>query len=131
MILVSGRVENASPFCSANSFTGSADANKAINISLLQRGADAPKVIASFHPKFTYPIFGEEERIFGYQGLQVNVNFACHDLIPHVDVKWDKKFTAVGDTKAMDVESLFLGDEETSSLLPPSTSHHMRFGFII
>src|SRR5947207_4385493 len=84
----------------AKSFTGSADANKAINILLLQRGVDVPKIIASFHPKFTYPIFGEEERIFGYKGLQVNISFACHDLISHVDIKWEKKFTDVGDTKA-------------------------------
>jgi hypothetical protein len=28
---------------------------------------------STFEPRFTYPIFGQEEQIFGYEGLQINV----------------------------------------------------------
>jgi len=32
------------------------------------------RVIEPFHPTFTYPIFGEHEKIFGYKGLNINVS---------------------------------------------------------
>ncbi|KAL8697292.1 MAG: hypothetical protein Q9201_007197 [Fulgogasparrea decipioides] len=82
----------------------SVNANEALNISFVQAGQDSPATLSTFHPKFTYPIFGEEECIFGYQGLKVNLRFAAHDLVPNVSVSYDKKFTAVNDTKALDVE---------------------------
>lgn len=60
------------------------------------------KVVQTFHPKFTYPIFGEEERIFGYHGLDIDIQFAAHDCRPHVRIKYDKKFAKVGDVRPMD-----------------------------
>lgn len=27
----------------------------------------------SFNPEFTYPIFGDKEKIFGYKGLDIQV----------------------------------------------------------
>jgi hypothetical protein len=36
-------------------------------------GDDDP-AIQPFHPDFTYPIFGEQEKIFGYKGLDVQVS---------------------------------------------------------
>jgi len=33
-----------------------------------------------FHPRFTYPIFGDEEKIYGYQDLIVNLWFASGSL---------------------------------------------------
>jgi histone acetyltransferase 1 len=32
------------------------------------------QVVAPFHPTFTYPIFGEHEKIFGYKGLDIQVS---------------------------------------------------------
>lgn len=62
--------------------------------------------LSSFNPQFTYPIFGEEERIFGYQGLRVSIRFAAHDLRPNVRITFDKKFKAVGDTQAADIQKI-------------------------
>lgn len=28
----------------------------------------------AFHPEFTYPIFGEQEKIFGYEGLSIKAS---------------------------------------------------------
>jgi len=83
---------------------GSSDANEALEISLIQAGSNAPKTLSTFHPQFTYPIFGEEQSIFGYQGLHINLRFAAHDLRPNLEISYDKKFKAVGDTKATDIE---------------------------
>ena len=62
--------------------------------------------LSSFHPQFTYPIFGEEESIFGYQGLRISLRFAAHDLQPNVRITFDKKFKPVGDTKAADIQEI-------------------------
>jgi histone acetyltransferase 1 len=31
------------------------------------------KTIKPFSPEFTYPLFGEQEKVFGYQGLDIQV----------------------------------------------------------
>lgn len=56
-----------------------------------------------FSPTFTYPIFGEAEQIFGYKGLDINIQFAAHDGSPHVQISYDKKFPAVKQTSALDL----------------------------
>lgn len=85
---------------------GSSDANEAIEISILQQGTDTPITLSTFHPKFTYPVLGEEESIFGYQGLHINLRFAAHDLQPNVEINYDKKFKTIGETKAADIEDV-------------------------
>lgn len=94
--------------CTTDNILGSSDANQALDISFVQAGPEAsPIALSNFHPQFTYPIFGEEERIFGYQGLRLHLRFAAHDLLPNLEISYDKRFKSVGDTKATDLlESL-------------------------
>ncbi|KAI0883444.1 acyl-CoA N-acyltransferase [Annulohypoxylon maeteangense] len=81
------------------------DANEAITLSLVRPGPALNYTnIVSFKPKFTYPIFGEEERIFGYKGLKINIRFDARDLRPHFSVASSRKFTSVGDVEALDVK---------------------------
>ncbi|KAI9734548.1 MAG: histone acetyltransferase 1 [Cirrosporium novae-zelandiae] len=87
----------------------SIDANEAVTISLLQPSEnpeDDLKTLSSFHPRFTYPIFGDEEIIFGYQGLNIALRYSADDLLPNVDITYKKKFQTVGDTKATDVKEI-------------------------
>ena len=70
---------------------------------MVHAGAGKPQAISTFHPQFTYPIFGDEEQIFGYQNLRINLRFSAHDLHPNLEVLYDKKFKVVGDTKAEDI----------------------------
>ncbi|KAL1966084.1 hypothetical protein VTN77DRAFT_4832 [Rasamsonia byssochlamydoides] len=81
----------------------SCDSNDAVQITLVQPGEQKPTTIATFHPQFTYPIFGDEERIFGYKGLIIRLRFAAHDLRSHVHISYDEKFKTVGDTAATDI----------------------------
>ena len=83
---------------------GSAHANDALEISMIQAGDQTPETLSKFHPQFTYPIFGDEEQIFGYQGLKINLRFSAHTLRPNLQILYEKKFKSVGDTKAMDIE---------------------------
>ena len=85
---------------------GSSDANEAVQISIVQAGDEDPITLSSFHPRFTYPIFGDEERIFGYQGLKIHIRFAAHDGFPNAEISYDKKFKPVGGTSATDIEEV-------------------------
>ncbi|KAG9237136.1 acyl-CoA N-acyltransferase [Amylocarpus encephaloides] len=80
----------------------SADSNEATHISLATPG----HVLHTFNPKFTYPIFGEEERIFGYQGLKINLKYHASDMRPVLQVTYNKKFKAVGDTEPTDLKKI-------------------------
>ena len=70
-----------------------------MTISLFRRD----KEIAQFQPQFTYPIFGEEEAVFGYKGLDISLTFNAHDLKPHVDISWEEQWKQQGDIKASDI----------------------------
>ena len=67
-------------------------------------GPDALTTRHDFHPEFTYPIVGEAEQIFGYKGLDIKLQFAAHDLRPHVDISYSKRFPTVGTTSALDLK---------------------------
>ncbi|KAL0931663.1 histone acetyltransferase type b catalytic subunit [Colletotrichum truncatum] len=84
----------------------SANATEAVNISLIAPAAGATKSIGSFNPKFTYSIFGDDERIFGYKDLKISLRYLTYDMRPHVKVSWGKKFQSVGETEAADVDAI-------------------------
>ncbi|KAH6671554.1 histone acetyltransferase type B catalytic subunit [Plectosphaerella plurivora] len=98
----------------------SENATEATTISLVRPG-DGGKTIASFNPKFTYPIFGEEERIFGYKGLKINLRFHAHDMRPNVTVTSKNKFKAVGETEPADITALLQGHLPPVAFLGAST----------
>ncbi|KAI1431415.1 histone acetyltransferase type B catalytic subunit [Xylaria sp. CBS 124048] len=81
-------------------------ANEAITITLVRPSSSTIEKVESFNPKFTYPIFGEDESIFGYKGLKVNLQFDVCSLRPHLSVSSSKKFDSVGDVKAVDVREV-------------------------
>lgn len=87
-------------------FLGTANANEALTISLVRPSASATEKLASFNPKFTYPIFGEDERIFGYKGLKINLQYDARNLRPHLSVSSIKKFNAVSEVEAVNVKEV-------------------------
>jgi histone acetyltransferase 1 len=90
--------------------TGASSSNDALVLSLVTSTPTGVKTIGkSFHPKFTYPIFGDSEEIFGYQELQINLRYNASDMRPNLSVTYSKKFPAVGDTEAADINGI-LGD---------------------
>nr|OQO23818.1 hypothetical protein B0A51_08140 [Rachicladosporium sp. CCFEE 5018] len=59
----------------------------------------------TFKPAFTYPIFGEEESIFGYQGLAIDLRLRKFDLQPKLEVTWDEKFPSSAGVEPTDVKA--------------------------
>lgn len=85
------------------------------NISLVAPSKSGLQPIASFHPKFTYPIFGDEERIFGYQNLKINLRYRANDMRPHLKVSYSKKAPIVGDEEPLDIPATL----QEGNHLPP------------
>ncbi|RMZ92033.1 hypothetical protein DV736_g726, partial [Chaetothyriales sp. CBS 134916] len=86
--------------------------------------------------------FRQAEQIFGYQKLRIDVRFAAHDLRPHVDISYDRKFKPVADTHALDLvktlenylppvafdhgfETAVLNDGRASNWTPPGERVHV------
>ncbi|ROT38780.1 histone acetyltransferase type B catalytic subunit [Sodiomyces alkalinus F11] len=83
-----------------------ANANEAFTISLVKHAADGFKTVGTFNPRFTYPIFGDEEHIFGYKDLKINLRYNASDMRPHVQISSSKKSKAVGDIEPVDVKGI-------------------------
>lgn len=82
---------------------GLADSNDSFNISLVAPTSSGLQLVGNFHPKFTYEIFGEEEKIFGYKDLKISLRFRANDMRPNLQVSYGQKFKPLGKTEAMDV----------------------------
>lgn len=89
-------------------FAGSADSNNAVQISLVApaEAEGGLKTLHSFNPKMTYSIFGDEETIFGYQGLKINLKYNACDMRPGLQITYAKKFKTVGETSPTDLKSV-------------------------
>lgn len=52
-----------------------------------------PSKAITFKPKFTYPIFGDSEQIFGYKGLRIDLAFDCLSMKPLLTYKYEEKLS--------------------------------------
>ncbi|KAG8944860.1 histone acetyltransferase 1 [Tulasnella sp. 424] len=87
------------------------DSNEALCLSLVRSKDDADllegserNIIAEFNPKFTYPIFGEEEKIYGYEDLEIQLKFASGSLQQYLRINYSSKLSGAGSKVADDVE---------------------------
>ncbi|KKZ66300.1 histone acetyltransferase 1 [[Emmonsia] crescens] len=110
---------------------------------MVQPGEGRLNALSTFQPEFTYPIFGEEETIFGYKGLSVRLRFSAHDLRSNVHISYDEKFKTVADVAPVDLlktldpwlpkasfaplaefEKSILNDEAAKDFKPPGKLVH-------
>ncbi|KAK1831752.1 histone acetyl transferase [Podospora conica] len=80
-----------------------ADAKEAFNISIVRAEGAEVKVLHKFHPDHVYSIFGEDEQIYGYQGLDIGLSFSANDMRPNLRVKHTKKLKVPGEDGPTDV----------------------------
>ncbi|KAK4699802.1 histone acetyltransferase 1, partial [Phenoliferia sp. Uapishka_3] len=72
------------------------------------------QLVSSFSPAFVYPIFGQEETIFGYRSLSIRYLFASGSLNQYLAISYEAKFPETGDVKADDPEQILY------EFIPPS-----------
>ncbi|KAH6918972.1 histone acetyltransferase type B catalytic subunit [Coprinopsis sp. MPI-PUGE-AT-0042] len=97
--------------------------NDAVSLSLVRSSEDKQSLAEdetyeNFHPSFTYPIYGEEETIYGYKDLAIDVKFASGSLAQYVSITYRQKLPAstVDDPEATLKEFIppdYLTDETT------------------
>ncbi|KAF8744957.1 hypothetical protein AX14_011971 [Amanita brunnescens Koide BX004] len=66
------------------------DASGALRLSFVAH--DSPDLI--FHPAFTYPIYGDEEKIYGYADLLIDLRFASGSLAQFLNVSYSKRLAS-------------------------------------
>ncbi|XP_055543485.1 histone acetyltransferase type B catalytic subunit [Wyeomyia smithii] len=74
---------------------------------LIRKEQDFDDESVVFHPEMAHQIFGEQESVFGYRDLQIDVCFAAGSLDIYFNVKYSEKVDDVspdGGVKADDVE---------------------------
>lgn len=106
---------------------GHQDANDALNISLVSPSKSGLNTIATFHPRFTYSIFGDEEKIFGYKGLKIQLRYRANDMRPHLRLAYGKKFKPVGEHEPADVVEIL----ESGGHLPKGLGYLSLGGWIL
>ncbi|WWC60146.1 histone acetyltransferase type B catalytic subunit [Kwoniella dejecticola CBS 10117] len=86
------------------------DSNEVLNLQLVRDAEDEDvlqyqdqQAIEPFNPSFTYPIFGEHEKIFGYKGLDIQLKFASGSLRQYLSINYDAKITSTA-TPADEIE---------------------------
>lgn len=92
---------------STNKRPGLADSNNALSLSLVSPSKSGLRLVDTFHPDFTYPIFGVDEKIFGYKGLKIGLRFRANDMRPHVQITYSNKLTpSAGMDEPTDVKAV-------------------------
>ncbi|KAF8655817.1 hypothetical protein AX16_002902 [Volvariella volvacea WC 439] len=85
------------------------NSNDALTLSLV-RASDDEKALAesesfvNFHPTFTYPIYGEDEKIYGYNDLVIDLKFTSGSLKQYLSIQYSEKLEAT--TTVDDVEDI-------------------------
>jgi histone acetyltransferase 1 len=93
------------------------DSNEALELTLLGPLSSNP---LSFHPDYTYPIFGDAETIYGYKGLSINLSFAGWDMRGFLRVSWHQKINPALGIEAEDVRETL--KEYLPDGIPPCNS---------
>ncbi|CAL1703427.1 unnamed protein product [Somion occarium] len=93
-------------------------ANEAFALSLVRAKEDEESLspeeaFDGFHPTFTYPIFGEEQRVYGYKDLLIELKFSSGSLRQYFNVKYSERLPP--SPAVDDIESKLL---EAKVLLP-------------
>lgn len=84
--------------------SGSTDTNKAFVVSLVRPSPTGLVTIGSFKPKFTSPIFGIKETIYGYRHAKLVLQYNASDMRPNLQISYEKKLKTVGEVEITDVK---------------------------
>ncbi|KJA15956.1 hypothetical protein HYPSUDRAFT_47916 [Hypholoma sublateritium FD-334 SS-4] len=92
------------------------DSNDSLLLSLVRSQNDKEalaeeETYEEFNPSFTYPIYGEDEKIYGYRDLVIDLRFASGSLEQYLSVQYSEKLPSTSTVD--DVEDIL------SRFIPP------------
>uniref|UniRef100_T1IZF3 Histone acetyltransferase type B catalytic subunit n=1 Tax=Strigamia maritima TaxID=126957 RepID=T1IZF3_STRMM len=65
--------------------------NKALDFKLVRNEVDVHSDKASFKPEFTHQIFGDNESVFGYRDLSIQLYYTSASLHPYLGMNYSEK----------------------------------------
>ncbi|XP_076455980.1 histone acetyltransferase type B catalytic subunit-like [Babylonia areolata] len=71
-------------------------ANDAIHFKLVRQEADLEDEKTTFKPDMTHQIFGEQESIFGYKDLEVQLFYTAGKLMPYLSLQYTDRVPVTG-----------------------------------
>ncbi|TDL27661.1 histone acetyltransferase type B catalytic subunit [Rickenella mellea] len=85
------------------------NSNEALQLSLVRAPKDKELLedeneYEGFQPTFTYPIFGEDEKVYGYQDLVIDLRLASGSLVQYLSISSSSKLTGKAASTVDDVE---------------------------
>ncbi|KAI8897822.1 acyl-CoA N-acyltransferase [Globomyces pollinis-pini] len=92
------------------------NANEAIELALV-----LPHSSLKFHPDFSYPFFGEEEKIFGYKNLKLKLHYSAGSLNAYLGISYSNAISS-GNTLPQDVIK-----QITAKITHPITFNYDQF----
>ena len=75
------------------------EASEAVELNLVH--SNIPLEESVFKPEFTYQLFGDEEKIFGYKNLKIQLYYAAGSLTNYVRISYDSKLGSTEATKTL------------------------------
>lgn len=81
--------------------TWTCSSNEALSISIADDNG-----YVTFEPRFTYPIFGDSEQIYGYKDLKIKLVFHHQTFLPFVKVTYSDKLAGAEDIQEKLLEFL-------------------------
>nr|CAG4647919.1 EOG090X06NC [Moina brachiata]SVE93024.1 EOG090X06NC [Moina brachiata] len=67
------------------------DSNEALDFKLVRQPSDVENDETTFKPEMSHQVFGENESIFGYQDLQVNLFYSAGRLTTYLSMKFKRQ----------------------------------------
>ncbi|KAK4510365.1 Up in starvation [Mucor velutinosus] len=64
--------------------------------------ANEPTTSTTFHPEFTYSIFGDHETAFGYKDLSLQLKYASGSLRPFVSMEYSAKYQPASSSSSVE-----------------------------
>ncbi|KAG0171964.1 histone acetyltransferase 1 [Apophysomyces sp. BC1034] len=71
-----------------------------------ENSASEPTLYTTYKPTFTYPIFGEHEAVFGYQGLSIKIHHSAGSLQPFFSVSYLSQYEPEADDKQVEADDV-------------------------
>lgn len=82
------------------------EATEAVKFKIVRSRADVNNSDGAFKPEMAHQIFGENESIFGYKDLQINVLYSAGPLDIYYDVKYSKRVDDLTDNQGLKADSV-------------------------
>eukprot|EP00743_Colponemidia_sp_Colp-15_P006247 GILK01006721.1.p1 GENE.GILK01006721.1~~GILK01006721.1.p1 ORF type:complete len:430 (+),score=75.76 GILK01006721.1:34-1290(+) len=119
-----------------------ADAIQSVKLRFVRSPDDLNDFSTQFHPEYVHQVFGDDEKIYGYQDPTIEIAFTADSLKPFVSIGYKREmknseFNRTGDAERHDLDEImdetYPGkyDTEASEFLPKLSEPFHPYGQLV